>query len=417
MTSGNTDLWSQLSLDLWVKILSSLSVDPNLAWVQRDSMKRFIREQSAKQRLRLVCKKTNQALEDSQLSRCLFVREDVPNDSIASLLQWTRRQRSSVQTLVAANGSPSLEAVLAALICDDTKLTSVYIVAASPPAIHIMPCYRNLKEVDLRGHGDRVFDLQPLQALVSLGKLCLQEGKFVGIDSLAHLTNLQVTDADVTASADCACVTVLSKLEVRNSHLKLHSQGLSACHGLRQLHLSECHIGATVSEDNFCLRSGQRAQLPVGMSALSALTDLDIVFTGHDVDEIGMAWIASLKSLQILGIHAQQYAEVPMCLSALTALTQLWLTTSDGCNGLEPYLYVQIDWQAMQALKQLFLGPGEFEFDSHFLHLVNCTGFERVAFDGIRPVSALSAMFMAAVTSSLAIRRPDVACFLDQVNA
>ena len=53
--------------------------------------------------------------------------------------------------------------------------------------------------------------------------------------------------------------------------------------------------------------------------------------------------------------------------------------------------------------------------DSQLLQLVNCTAIKGLNFDQVRPANADSAMYFAVFTHILAIKRPDVACYWDNV--
>lgn len=83
MGPGSVPDWSDLPLELWINVLSHLRdcFEPSFVWDQRHSLQWFARELSNIHKLRLVCSKFQKALDDAQLSRCLFQREEFENSS------------------------------------------------------------------------------------------------------------------------------------------------------------------------------------------------------------------------------------------------------------------------------------------------------------------------------------------------
>ena len=108
-----------------------------------------------------------------------------------------------MQLFASGVGTPALEAALAALTCPELPLRLTYIVNVSAAAIHILSCHSGLQSIDIGSSGAPAIlgqlDLQPLAALPSLSKLVLTAGYFRGIETLLHLTNLQLSGAHVTA--------------------------------------------------------------------------------------------------------------------------------------------------------------------------------------------------------------------------
>ena len=419
MGAGTVAHWSDLSLELWINVLSRLreNLDPRLVWNQRDCLEIFAQEHSNMHRLRLVCSKFNTALDDAQLSRCLFLREGFSNKHLPNLLQWAERQRTCVQLFACNVRASVLEAALAAFACTGSQLHSVYFPRVSQAAVDILPCYSALHSIDLGSGDDKIplLGLQPLAALPSLGKLLLSKGRFIGVESLLHLTNLQLSDAHVICSAACVWACKLLKLRLHDSRLYLPGHGLVACQNLRELSLRNCSVHATQTQNTLSLMYDAAVLVPAGMSALKQLTSLDVILCGYSLEDIDYSWLGSLTALQDLGFHAQEDVDLPAELTELTGMTSLWLTTADSDDGTA-CMEFQVNWRDMRALKILYVGSGLYAFDSQLLQLLDCATLMELYFDKVRPYSADSAKFFAALTHNLAVRRPDVACYLDQVR-
>ena len=69
MGSGNTAHWNDLSLELWINIISRLeeNLDPRSVWEQRDCLTTYAEMHSNIHKLKLVCSKFRTALDDAQL--------------------------------------------------------------------------------------------------------------------------------------------------------------------------------------------------------------------------------------------------------------------------------------------------------------------------------------------------------------
>lgn len=403
--------WGNLSLELWVLVLSCLRTDPYHAWLDRDEMvKDVIQRQADIQQLRLVCKKFKEAVQDSRISSCLVLREPFPDQCIPSLLHWLDLHRTSVQEFAAYCGSPTTDAALAALAVPASQLTSADLSSVSSSAVHILSSHRRLCSIELRTTTQETMNLSALAALPFLKQLFLMLGRFDGIESIAHLTSLHVSQANVESAADFASVSTLCKLIVGSgSFCRLHVQGIAACKNLRELGLSDCEITAGVNGQNLQLMREHPCHLPVQISALSGMTELCVALT----DDIGLDWITPLTSLRSLGLQAWNDLVVTSDLNALTGLTKLWLATQDEYAEVSACMDVRLDWQAMRALQSLIIGSGRFEFDRQLLQLVRLTGLTHLSFSRVMPNNVESARYLQALTYQLAAKRPEVLCMLD----
>ena len=417
MSPVNVACWTELSLELWINVLSHLraNVGPRIVWNQRICLETFAEEHGEMHKLRLVCSKFNTALDDSQFSRCLFLREAFSTRSLPNLVRWTRHHHTSLQLFACNAGAPILEAALAAAACSGSQLQFAWITKVSQAAVDILPCYCALHSIDLAtgGHSRPLLGLQPLAALPSLGKLILAEGTFQGVETLVHLTNLQVTDASVTCTAPCIWATNLLKLSVHDSELYLRGQGLAACQNLRSLTLRNCVVNASQHDDTLALMAHLAAKIPAGMAALTQLTTLIITFCGEALEDIDFSWLGSLTALQGLGFHAHDDVQLPAELTDLVSLINLWVTAVDT-EDESVCIDFQVNWLKMCSLKTLSLNSGLYAFDSQLLQIVNCTTIKELSVDQVMPASADSAMYFAALMHNLAIKRPDVVCCWDR---
>ena len=211
----NVACWSDLSLELWIDILSRLeaNLDPTFVWRQR-YLDFSAKEHSKMQTLRLVCSKFNKALDDFQFSRCLFLREAFSTRHVPNLLRWAERQHTSLQLFACDVGVPSLEAALAAMACFESQLR-FDILKVSQAAVDMLSRYSALHSIDLGSGGDSMLDLQPLAALPTMGRLRLAEGTFQGVETLVHLTNFELSYAYVTCPTACVWPSKLLKLKTR----------------------------------------------------------------------------------------------------------------------------------------------------------------------------------------------------------
>ncbi|KAL3162030.1 hypothetical protein ABBQ38_009101 [Trebouxia sp. C0009 RCD-2024] len=417
-----TSRWKNLSVELWVHILSHLYTDltpvgPEVEWGPL-VVERRARQLNNMQTLRLVCRSFNTALSDAQFSRCLFLPEKFSNKSIPSLLQWLLRYRTAVQLFAVASGTPTMEAALAALTGHASQLLFTYVANISAGAVHILSCHSGLQTIEIESTADETnLDLTPLAALPCLSNLGLKTGQFSCEEALLHLTILRLSDAEMLFAKACFSGSKLLELNLCGSLLYGCDQGLSGCHNLTDLRLKQCWFGANRAEDKLDLLPFKVAHVPASISSLTQLTSLDITLCGQSLLAMQFSWLASLTSLQELVFHgAGANVKLPSDLTELTRLETLWLTMGDEPADSMTYMDFQVNWREMRALTTLSVDAGMYAFDSKLLQVVECGTLNEVFVTGIRPYSAESAKFFAVLISRLATKRPDVLCFLDHVD-
>lgn len=183
-----------------------------------------------------------------RLSACVFLDTAFSTEAPMSLLGQLQRGNTKVEVLVAVCGTPYVEATLAAGIVAANKpllgLKAAILHSPTAPAATMLASCMNLTTCCL-GHQDDL-DLKPLQALPSLSDLRLHQVSSVwGVESLAHLTHLNLGWTDVECAGQAAFLPGLKMLSVRHILVEdLHDDGISACSGLRHLLLEDCCISA-----------------------------------------------------------------------------------------------------------------------------------------------------------------------------
>lgn len=104
--------------------------------------------------------------------------------------------------------------------------------------------------------------------------------------NVSHLTSLSLEYAKVVCMQDCSCVTSLVELKLHSAHLlRFHCRSVAACLSLKSLTLSSSVSSATVRSDDldeaFSFPQNGAANVPAGLSALTALTHLELECPRH----------------------------------------------------------------------------------------------------------------------------------------
>lgn len=194
-----------------------------------------------------------------------------------------------------------------------------------------------------------VMRLEPLQSLPFLTRLYVS-GRFTNIHKLAHLTSLELQDAEVVAVEDCRFASGLVELSLTDSNLKgLHRKSLSACLLLSFLSLDKSSL--IDAHDN--LYFAANLAMPLQLNRLKQLSVLQLTsvfaFRMPQLD-----WVFALTSLQALSLSATQCK--PNLIERAHNLTDLTHLTLQATYKW-PVLHLNCQSNQMQALQRL-------EFDS-----------------------------------------------------
>lgn len=169
--------------------------------------------------------------------------------------------------------------------------------------------------------------LASLSQLLHLQELALLGGPFHGLDSLQHLTHLQLDFSDSNARFDGTCLfrTRLRQLELYDSELVHMDGGVGTCTALERLACVRSMIDAQAVEKSLItLDAGFR--LPAVITTLTLLTSLELSLSlvgVPDGDATQFELLSHLTKLCNLNLHLNHGCAVPKTLSTLTKLTSL----------------------------------------------------------------------------------------------
>lgn len=358
--------------------------------------------------LRLVCKQSDEIIASNRQLLCrLSVHKEYPSSSLLSLLRWLQSGRHSLDSFEATCGSPMVDAVLAGLVSNSSRLTLINIWNISQCSISLAAAFTSLEKLCLINFQSDLLDLTPLQVLPQLKGLSL-EGNFCGLNKLAHLSALHGRNGVMHCSDDCSCTATLQELDLIHCVLKgFHCQGLAAYRSLKHLVLSSSSIWDQDGDQQLFARD-----LSVAPDGMSALTQLDVLHVSPCTDTdmaANLYWISELTSLQDLSLSVGlRCSDLETFVPTLKQLTRLSIT------GLEPQsssrVNMDMQWSKLQELR--FLGVSNCLIElglgvADLLHLDNLTDicFEEYA---LTDVNTGSSAVLAALAFQLAQVRPHI---------
>ena len=392
---------------MWAKIFECLKLDSlsltdcdlyrfGNGFAREDAIKRVAADQVQFHQLNLVCKRFRQVfMEHSELSTELVVPQPNASRLLPSLLLWLRRHSGAALKFAALGGELYQEMTMS---CSMMQLSDIYPNGASDFGLLGLSAFKSLTNCNLNSPPSGSLDLQALQGLTSLQKLCLAGGAFNQLFLKAELTYLCLSRAKVTCTAH---TTSLQRLFMDTSSLEgLHPQGLPACTSLRSLDMERSVISAGGEEDLFVVGTF-RLCIPEGMTCLTQLSSMCI-----NLDCLGkqddLGWVCGLTSLCRLDVAVRGPIEITQDLTNLVNLTQLQLT----CQ-LQPWDYLCenlvfyfVDWAPMQCLKEVVLS-GLRMFDERILQLASLECLELVCLTELH-LDEESAEYLAELADDLA---------------
>ena len=112
-----------------------------------------------------------------------------------------------------------LVAVLTGLLFQDSCLKLVSSQNVPRSSLQLLAMYKSLAECHLRPSPGEDLDLQDLSMLLHLTHLTVVKGSFANLNTLAHLTQLALEEADATCSADCSSTSTLLHLDLDSSRI------------------------------------------------------------------------------------------------------------------------------------------------------------------------------------------------------
>lgn len=144
-----------------------------------------------------VCRNFKQVFEQYPMpSQWMILPETFAASSLPSVLKWLHHFGSDVQG-VSCKSTAAAEAVLTPLTWPGSHIHTIHVHSASPSMLHVLSVMTSLTTCDLLNDFGDPCDLTPMQILPNLNSLCLQDGVFLNIHELAHLTELRLSNVNV----------------------------------------------------------------------------------------------------------------------------------------------------------------------------------------------------------------------------
>lgn len=385
----------------------------------------MIKAQSRFDQLRLVCHKFNEVFKSNQrLSRNLLLPSAFTEQSLSSVLTWIPHFGASVKNFGAyinVHTTPSIEAVLWKLMPPQTTLESVCLSGCSDSSVKLVSRLTSLtccKLKHIEHPQEDPVDLTPLTGLANLQELHIFSSLVISYGLPAHLTNLVLDNADLSASGGGlalanSCVTSLRKLDVNDAQMSgLHPGGLLACTILEEFMCCRGLVTANMQDDKVDLTDDSAICLPA-FSTLTSLSELWLV-TKQKEEVFDLAPLHALSLLQHLHVecdHADlDYSEG---LSSLQKLTFLLLNGPDqGRDDELPLVTLNVDWSSMQNLQNLTIDNLKINCNSSIVQLTALRHLSEIQFSNSRPVQS-GVKFFSLLVYRLAKSCPQVELSID----
>lgn len=413
--------WGQLSKDLWSNIIAMTK--PNWDAASHIGADTYHGNIEHFYSLRHVCKMFDSIFKDNpHFESSLCLRDGLEGQDLCGMLDWIEGHGKNVLTMVAACGSPFLEAALGALRShqgqnESTALTVFHasrevIPLIAPQPLHnevllLLSPFMSLSSCRLDLGENRcgpLFSLAQLQNLPCLTQLTLTGGNFDSLQAAQHLTYLSIQNANAVCDEDCACVTSLFELRLNDACISnFHTYGVCACSHLQVLCCVKSQIQATDKAEAMSLCKNDVAHIPISLSRLTCLTKLEFLYANKAAQH-DLGWLAQLPSLR--NIHGCLHVQVglfPQSLQALSNLVhlQLW---NDKSGGVFEFA---LDWAKLSSLKTLRIGL-QFTTKLPLTNLARLKQLRQVLFFVRGDITADTTAQIAMLARRLALIRPNV---------
>ncbi len=342
------------------------------------------------------------------LLQWMILPETFAASSLPSVLKWLHHFGSAVQG-VSCKSSVAAEAVLTPLTWLGSHIHTIHVHSPSPSMLHVLSVMTSLTTCDLLNDCSSPCDLTPMQALPTLNSLYLQDGIFLNIHTLAHLTELRLSNVDVQTNAAWACCISLKQAHWYASYVGgLHPEGLLACSSLQNVSMVNVVItGIDLPySERLCLFS-KSPRIPKSMSRLTDLTHLQLGMDGPRGAELQVSQLYQLISLTHFSFTGSSALNLELGLSQLTNL--VCLSLSSNLRGSLLHIgFAALDWQKLYSLQMLILRECKLSFDASILTIVEHQCMQTIIFDGCIPADQHTSKFYADLVYTLALRRPDI---------
>ena len=346
VVSPNNALLAAVPGDVWLTIVNaSASADISslelLDFIGSESYKRY-------HKLRLVCKHFNSLFQRfPQLSEDIWLRQGYPATVLPSLLSRMQRNSGSIASLISWRKQTD---VLSCAVQHAVQLRKVVLQEATAANVALLSALSTLQCCELCQPGQETLDLQPIGALMRLQRLKLCHGWFSNLQFAAHLTSLEIVDAQASSESEHQLATSLRELVLSRGHLTgVHRVGLSACTNLQRLvGNTGSYVSAGSDSNELDLRMFS-THIPAALCKLVNLTEFSLTINSDNHIELDMQWLYQLTALQSLDMYLTNVAmTIGQELTQLSRLSTL-LLNSDECR-------IDFQWQSMRALQCVMFG-------------------------------------------------------------
>ena len=404
---ATSDLVDRLTIDMWAKIFSHLS---RSAFALSDATEEHDEgAQAAAFRLRLVCKKFNQAFAHphSGQTKCLLLRQGLQQENLPSLLAWVHRSHGLCELGTFCN-SEYTELVMAKLSYT-AQLRVVDLINVRRITVHLLSAFQHVVICKLQAVGGSiVLDLSALKSLDSLRCLRLCNGPFANVHLPMSVQHVWFDNAHIAAAQSITMTNNLCSVRVFNSCVEgLHAHGLSACQNLQDLQLCNARVHAENVAD---ILSASTYYQDVWPSSLLRLKKLSFLYVSYENSQ-GHSKLNSMFGLTQLKELCLEFAHsvfIGNDLAKLSSLQVLTLQCAESDEQSESCIECVLDWHKMSSLQWVTFGPGRFKFSSEVEGLAKLDHLEQVSFRDFFCHDHHTVDVYAALMFQLALCAPDV---------
>ena len=292
--------------------------------------------------------------------------------------------------------------MLALLI--DAPVTTTYLTYVGAAALTLLAQFKFVTTCVITESPDTQLGLA-LAALPNLTSLGLEDGDFDDIDAAVNLTSLKLLRSTATCSKACVCVTSLLELQLEDSDLDLEQQGLCAFSCLQYLACVNSSVEGNIDADS--LRMNGEPKLPLDLSALMALTKLDLE-NNYCTHVLKLDWLTMLQDLKSVSVHLYASEVVlPKALSCMVNLTNLEVCCDSVPNNHEAVLRMELKLTSLVSLQSLTLSSPTIDNGWHGLtDLVSLSNLKQIKYS-CKP-SAESTQDLVELSLKIGSVRPDM---------
>ena len=295
------------------------------------------------------------------------------NPSVESLTTYINRHKGKVQQLMSSAPDDLQSRILVSLQCANSLLkTARTSMGTNQADVDALATLQRLTSLTLGGDEQLQPCLACLSQLSYLQELVLEGGLFFGLESLQHVTKLELSSSQAQCLGTGHFCTTLRVLSLDGSKLVgMGNGGVGACTALERLTCVNSVVEAQAAED-FFITPGMDISLPAVMTTLTFLTSLHLSAglpeNAQDDDMTYFEVLSDLSNLRHLHFQFEHGCTVSGGLSKLAKLTSL--SFSFKYRPFKRSMKFDLDWAALVSLQMVvFNGIGPCLFDHTLLKL------------------------------------------------